>query len=229
MMVRFGVKFIPVVTCLILLTLAACQGLSPGSSGSEAGQMTFSGPNKETVPVGGMMPGTGVQYIRSDEEKGAELRIDGQLAYKKSADSVKWQGAPVAGTELSVNQWVLWHNDESLGLGGTVTIIVEGVDPKALPSVPDAPVRYSLPATYNVVVGEAVPGTHLMLDDIIPEKGAEFSGWYEDQYGLRQIADSVGWDGSLRDGVQISQRLRVAWIGDDAVRLAGIVHILLAP
>lgn len=212
---------------LFAFVLVGCSGILGGKA--PAGHLIYSAPTKKTVPIGEFLPGTGIQYVGPVEGKGAELMIDGERAYKKVADSVDWKGSPVVGVELDLGQRILWYNEESLGLGGSVKIDVADVNPQPIQYLPDTPIHYAIPTTYRVKVGETVPGTLLRIEGIDPEKGVEFSGFTEDQYRYRKVADSLQWDGSLRPGVALSLVLRVAWIRDGKVQLAGIANILMTP
>lgn len=233
-------KFVRIATtvfCLIALAalLVNCVNMVPpvgggDNGGARPGQMVFSGPTEERVARGDFVPGSGIQYIGPVEGKGAELRIDGQLAYKKVADSVEWRGSPLPGVKIEISQRLLFQNEEAMRLGGTVRITIDNVSPEPLPTRPAGPIEYTFPVTYNVKVGKQVPGSTLLLKQIDSEtKTVEFSGWAIDQYPLRKAADSVQWDGRLGPRVAVSQALRVAWIGSDEVQLAGLATVVLAP
>lgn len=212
---------------LIFLTAAGCSGFL-GAKTPE-GHIIYNAPTKKTVPIGEFLPGTGIQYVGPVADKGAELMLNGERAYKKVADSVDWQGSPVAGVDLELGQRILWYNDESLGLGGSVRIDIADVNPQPLGSLPDTPIHFAIPTTYQVKVGETIPGTLLRIEGIDKEKGVELSGFAETQYRYRKVADSVQWQGSLRPGVAVSLELRVAWIRDNKVQLAGIANVLMMP
>jgi hypothetical protein len=212
---------------LFALFLAGCKGILGGQT--PAGHLIYNAPTKKTVPIGEFLPGTGIQYVGPVEGKGAELRIDGERAYKKVADSVDWKGTPVDGVELDLGQRILWYNEESLGLGGTVKIDVADVNPQSLSRPPNTPIHFAIPTTYQVKVGETVPGTLLRIEGIDPDKGVEFSGFPEEQYRFRKVADSLQWIGSLRPGVSLVLELRVAWVRGDKVQLGGIANIFLTP
>lgn len=170
------------------------------------------------------------RYVGPTEERGAEMRIDGQTAFKKVADSVTWSGSPLPGVQLDINQRVLFYNDDQMRLGGQVTILVDEVNPQPLLGPARSDIIFAIPVTYNIKVGETVPGTTLRLERIDAERGAEFSGWSVEQIPFKKSGDSIIWDGSLRQGVAVTfKEMRVAFIGDTNVRLAGIVEVALLP
>lgn len=213
--------------CFAVLLLAACTLLPEETA---PGQLRYSAPTEKKIERGGFLPGTGVQYVAPTEDRGAEMRIDGQTAYKKVADSVDWSGSPLAGVKLDINQRVLFFNEEQMRLGGQVTLLIDDVNPQPLAGAPGSDITFAIPVSYNVDVGDTVPGTTLRLEGIDEERGAEFSGWSVEQLPYKKLADSVIWDGSLRPGVAISfQQMRLAFIGADSVRLAGIVDVILLP
>jgi len=214
---------------LILLSLSLLTGCSFASNKTPEGHIVYSAPTQKSVPVGEYLPGTGIRYVGPVEGKGAELLINDERAYKKVADSVDWQGSPVAGVEMELAQRILWYNDESLGLGGTVKIDIADVNPQPLGSLPDTPIHYAIPTTYQVKVGDTIPGTQLRIESIDDAKGVEFSGFAESQYRFRKVADSVQWQGSLRPGVAVDLVLRVAWVRNNEVQLAGIANVLMMP
>ncbi len=198
----------------------------PGDVSSD--KLVFSGPTEKSIPAGERLPGTGIQYIGPTTDKGAEMRIDGQTAFKQRADSVIWKGSPMPGVELSLNMRVLTFNEAKLRMAGLATIVIDNPNPTPLPAPPSGAIEYVLPVTYNVDVGQTAPGTTLTLIAIDPEKGAQFSGWSAEQYPYRRLADSVQWDGQLRQGVGLSLNTRVALL-EDSVQLVGFATISLNP
>ncbi|NOX60729.1 MAG: hypothetical protein GXP42_02085 [Chloroflexi bacterium] len=223
-------RFFPHLLFLFLLALgpSACQKpTQPGDASSD--RLVLSGPIEKRIPAGQFLPGTGIQYVGPTSDKGAEVRIDGQTAFKQRADSIVWKGSPMTGVEISLNQRVLTYNDDALYMAGVATIVIDGVSPTPLASPPKAAIEYILPVTYNVEVGQTAPGTTLTLMAIEPEQGAQFSGWSSEQYPYRRVADSVQWDGWLRQGVGLSLRLRVALLQKNSVQLVGLATLKLNP
>ena len=182
-MVRQQIRLFSIITFLVLpALLAACIGTSQ----KVTIKSYTADQHSRQYPAGQTLPGTGIQYIGPVEDRGAELRIDGQVAYKKAADSVDWQGSPLPGVSLELNQRVLWYNEENLHLGGGVRIAVEAPNPQALSTPPSGSAEFTVPTTYEVKVGETVPGTQLTLKSIDPERGAEFTGWPDGRVSLPQ-------------------------------------------
>ena len=206
--------------------LGGCQALTDGDSDSN---IVYNAPITRKIATGDFLPGTGVQYRGAVEERGAELNIDGQPSYKQAADSVDWTGSPVEGVDLDIGQRVVYFNEGGIQLAGQVKITVSDPSPQALQEIVSGPIEYSLPVTYNVRVGETIPGTLLVLQGIDPDRGALFAGWSDDQYGFRKVADSVEWNGSLRPGVGTNYHLRTAWLGEDSAQLVGLVDVVLSP
>lgn len=214
---------------LLMIALSFMAACSLGGAKADEGHLLYNAPTQKTVPVGEFLPGTGVQYVRSTEEKGAELLIDGERAYKKVADSVDWGGSPVDGVNMDLSLRILHYNEEELMLGGTVKIDIADVNPQPLGSLPDTPVHYAIPVTYEVKVGDTIPGTQLHIASIDEEKGVELSGFAESQYRFRKVADSIQWQGSLRPAVALKLDVRVVWIRNNKVQLAGIADVLMMP
>jgi len=225
-MIKFNFRLLLPLALLAVLVFSACSGLG----GVDEGQLRYSAPTEKKIEIGGFLPGTGIAYVGPTEERGAEMRIDGQTAFKKVADSVTWSGSPLPGVQLDINQRVLFYNDDQMRLGGQVTILVDEVNPQPLLGPARSDIIFAIPVTYNIKVGETVPGTTLRLERIDAERGAEFSGWSVEQIPFKKSGDSIIWDGSLRQGVAVTfKEMRVAFIGDTNVRLAGIVEVALLP
>ncbi|RME81296.1 MAG: hypothetical protein D6775_13910 [Caldilineae bacterium] len=217
---------LPLLSVLLVGWLAACR--SVGTEPTAPDTLTFSGPISTTLKVGETLPGTDIQYLGLNEEQGAEVIIGGMHAFKRTADSMFWKGSPVPGIVIDLKQRILKYDAQSLSMAGTVAITVEHVQPQTVAAIADTRVRFRIPVAYALSVGDTVPGTLLKLEEIDAGSAAVISGvpQKEDPYHL---ADSVHWMGSLRDKVFADYNLRIAFIGEDSVRLAGFVDILLVP
>jgi len=50
-----------------------------------------------------------------------------------------------------------------------------------------------------------------------------------DGYPYRKLADSILWEGKLREGVFLRLNVRVLLISDDSLRVGGMATIWIAP
>ena len=79
---------------------------------------------------------------------------------------------------------------------------------------------------YNVARGKYIPGT--LVKYLGKEKeGAHLEGVEGHPY--RKIADSIVWEGKLRENVYLRLNLRVLFITEDTLRVGGMATIWIAP
>jgi len=211
---------------LPLLTLLAASAISclPWQLQPE-GQLVYAGPTEQGIPAGDFLPGTDIQYVGLTDQ-GAEVLIGGQLAVKKKGDSLDWDGHPLPGVTLNLNQRIVWFTEEKLHAAGTARLALEGTQPVAMPFPEESPALYKLPTTYNVKRGETIPGTTITYVGS-SEKGAELSG--VEGYPHRGIADSITWEGKLLDRVFLQVTLRVVFFNEEQLQVAGLATIGLTP
>ena len=97
-----------------------------------AGQpVTSESPIKFGVPVtygvdrGKMIPGTSISYEERDEDRGAKLGGVEDYAYRKTGDSIVWEGRLRDNVWLRLDVRVLFYNETSLRVGGVATLWLE--------------------------------------------------------------------------------------------------------
>ncbi len=88
-------------------------------------------PIKFGVPVtygverGESIPGTLISYEERDEDKGVKLGGVEDYAYRKTGDSIVWEGKLRDNVWLRLDLRVLFSSDTSLHVGGTATVWLE--------------------------------------------------------------------------------------------------------
>jgi len=189
------------------------------------GQIVYAGPTEQGVSPGESVPGTTIVYLGQVDDA-AELLIDGKKAMKKKGDSLDWDGHPLPGVTLNLKQRIVWFTEESLHAAGTARLAIDDPQPEVMSFPEDLPIEYKLPATYNVKRGETIPGTTISYVGS-GDAGAELGGL--DEYPYRKMADSVTWEGKLRDGVFVRIVLRVAFYNEDQLQMAGLATVGLLP
>ncbi|MCO6451345.1 MAG: hypothetical protein J5I90_11210 [Caldilineales bacterium] len=212
------------------LLLSGCiSTLLPEFGPADPTELVYTAPAQKTIIAGEKLAGTGIEYVGLAGDNGAEVRIDGQSAFKKVADSVDWIGPLTDDATLELALRVLFYNDRAMRLAGTNSIIIQNPEPSGLQQRPSGIVEYVLPVTYQLSVGDTVPGSTLVLESIDPDRGAQFTGWPTEQFPYRKLADSLQWFGTVRPEIGNWLDLRVAWLGDDDVQLAGFAHVYVTP
>ncbi len=227
----------PIITAILLATLtllAACDipGL-PGGAPNPEGATVYNGPVEQGVAAGQLMPGTTIRYVGRTEDKTAEVLINDQRAYKRTGGSLNWQGSPLDGADLDLNQRVLWFDEEQLQVAGTVRLILYDTNPTPglIPQQPDEPspdlAIFKVPVTYNVKSGEMIPGTTLSYVGPAAD-GAEISGLPEGEYPFRKSGDSIDWQGQLRARVYLDLVVRATVYNEDTLNVTGLATVMLA-
>ncbi len=228
-----------IIVCALLLTgcsliLGEEEATTPAPGESTADQVVFVAPYRAVLDEGEGVPGARLEYIGRDED-GIHVRIDGEDAYKKSADSFNWSGPALvdangtsaAGVELDFKLRVVAAVLDVFQAWGTVDIIVSDPAPRAADLPEDASLVFSAAvANYTVAKGEIVPGTTLTYLGN-SDKGAEFGGL--EDYAYREVADSLDWSGLLRPNVYTDLSMRVSSIDDQDVSLLGTATVWIFP
>ena len=206
---------------LLLLFLPTCQRKPPGGPV----ELLYTAPFETGIEKGSDLPGTGIRYVGLSD-KGAEILIDDQTAFKQKGDSLDWKGSPVENVDLDLTLRVLWVTEQTLHVGGTAQVTVRDPRPEAA-SIPEVPVKYSnAPVTYRVEKGGYIPGT-LVEYVSKAEEGIELGGI--EGYPYRKLGDSIVWKGKLREKVFLQLNVRVIFIAESFIRVAGTAAVLLAP
>ena len=211
-----------VVLGLLLSFLPACQRQPEGGPL----ELIYTAPFETGIERGSDLPGTGIRYLGLSD-KGAEILIDDQTAFKQKGDSLGWKGNPVGNVDLNLSLRVLWVTEETLYVGGTARATVRDPMPEAASIPTEPPVKYSsAPVTYQVKKGDYIPGT-LVKYVGKHEEGIELSG--VEGYPYRKLGDSVVWEGKLLEGVFLQLNVRVLFIAADFINVTGTAALLLSP
>ena len=211
-----------VVLGLLLSFLPACQRQPEGGPL----ELIYTAPFETGIKKGSDLPGTGIRYLGLSD-KGAEILIDDQTAFKQKGDSLGWKGNPVGNVDLNLSLRVLWVTEETLYVGGTARATVRDPMPEAASIPTEPPVKYSsAPVTYQVKKGDYIPGA-LVKYVGKHEEGIELSG--VEGYPYRKLGDSIVWEGKLREKVFLQLNVRVLFTAEDFIRVAGTATLLLAP
>lgn len=214
------------VACLAVLTfmLANTVACLPWQRAGE-GQLVYTGPTERGVAAGQFFPGTDIQYVASGSGSAIVL-MGSQQAKKKIGDSLDWDGSPLDGVALRLTQRIVWFDEETLHAAGTATLAIEDVHPVSMAYPNQATIAYKLPTTHNVARGEVIPGTTLSYAGATSD-GAKLAG--AEGFPYRKIADSITWEGRLREGVFVQLTLRVVFYDERQLQVAGLATIALIP
>jgi len=209
----------------VLIALLFCLPIAcwPGPPPSE---LTYFAPYEAAIEAGSDLPGTGIRYVGLSDRR-AELLIDGRRTLKQKGDSLDWEGSPAEGTSVDLSLRILWYTAEKLHVAGTAKVRVSNPTPQVAPIPTKAATQYSnAPVAYSVARGKYIPGT--LVKYLGKEKeGAHLEGVEGHPY--RKIADSIVWEGKLRENVYLRLNLRVLFITEDSLRVGGMATIWIAP
>ncbi len=212
-----------IVTLLLVLTLLV-SGCTPFPGSGD--HLTYAGPTELTIRAGKFVPGTRIQFVREDE-KGAEVLIEGQKATKMVGDSLQWSGQVTDGVSLKANLRILHISPEQMITSGLITLAVAKPHPQPGRADKNRPVRYTLPVTYKVDKGSTLPGTTIRYAGTEKDKGARLEGI--EGYPYRAIGDSILWEGTLRPNVDIALNVRVLFYNDSFMQVLGTATIGVTP
>jgi len=98
---------------LLLISLPACQRQSEGGPL----ELIYTAPFETGIERDSSLPGTGIRYLGSSD-KGAEILIDDQPAFKQKGDSLGWKGDSMENVHLDLSLRVLWATEETLYVAG---------------------------------------------------------------------------------------------------------------
>jgi len=207
---------------LVVTGLVACQRQSPGGPV----ELLYTAPFETGIESGSNLPGTGIRYVGLSD-KGAEVLINDQTAFKQKGDSLGWKGSPVENVDLDLSLRVLWFTATKLYVGGTAEVTVRDPAPVAGSVPSEAPMKYSnAPVTYYVRKNHYIPGT-LVKYVGKTEEGIELEG--VEGYPYRKFGDSILWEGKLRERVFLKLNVPVLLITEDSITVAGTATLLLTP
>jgi hypothetical protein len=216
------IAVILVVLGLFVSLLPACQRKSIGGPL----ELIYTAPFEAGIEQGSDLPGTGVHYVGLSD-KGAEILIDDQTAFKQKGDSLDWKGSPVEGVDLDLTLRVLWFTEETLYVGGAAKVTLRSPTPEVASIPTEVPVNYSnAPVTYRVEKGDYIPGT-LVKYVSKQEEGIELSGI--EGYPYRKFGDSIVWEGKLREKAYLQLNVRVLLITESFINVTGTATVLLTP
>jgi hypothetical protein len=212
------------ITLLLLaicaLILGAFIGCGPRSGPDD--ELVFSGLVEMGAGVGERLPGADIEVVRISENE-AEIHIEGQTARKKPGDSLDWHGALDSHVNLDLALRILWISEDIVQSGGAAKLTIADANPRAASVQSRSEIEYALPITYSVRKGDTIPGTLITYVGRDMEKGAEFAGI--EGYPFRKVADSLTWEGQLRDNVWLKLDLRVILFTESTLQAGGVATI----
>lgn len=219
-MKRLGFRLLGMGLLLGLLWVPlSCQ------SGQRGEPLVYGGPVELGVEAGQLIPGTNLQYV-GQTEQGAEVRLGGQKAIRRVGDSLDYEGAPAQGVRMKLALRVAWYDADKLHAVGTVELSVDKPVPQEMPIATQSPLRHAVPVMYWVDKGDPIPGTTLSYLGRT-EQGAQLGG--VEGYPYRKAADSILWEGKLRDNVWLKLDGRTGFYDDNRLQVMGLATVWVEP
>ncbi|MSP13582.1 MAG: hypothetical protein EXR62_11570 [Chloroflexi bacterium] len=210
-----------VVICIGLLALllvsSACNLLG---SAADNGTLKYDAPVELTVPLNQSIPGTDVTYL-GKSDRGAGVRLGSQTATKQTADSLDWKGMLAPGVDLNLNGRIVSFDEQSMKVVGVAHLTITEVNPQPA-TVNKSATEYKIPFTYILSKGDKIPGTTIVYQGS-SDQGAEFAGAGNPPF--RKVADSISWQGNLRNNVTMQLDGRVGPLVGDKVTIGGTATI----
>jgi hypothetical protein len=211
---------------LILLGVLAAllAGCGLGGVGRE-GELEYVAAFEHVLAPGGTLPGTGITFLDHQEE-GARVLIGGQETLRKVGDSLDWQDEPLDGVAVDWSLRVAPSGQDSLRVVGTVTVTVRDPVPVAAEADTRSEMQYTAPVTLNAGPDEALPGTTLVYLGST-DQGAHLGN--VEGYAYRKVADSITWEGRLKDRLHIRFSTRVVFYTADRLQVFGTATLWIGP
>lgn len=209
-----------------LIGLTACFGNlgTPGASPTPVNRLAYDAPVSLTIKTGATLPGTTLGYSGKSETGAAKVTIAGQLAIKQVADTVDWQGEPIAGVNLKLNTRVATFDDQGITLVGAAHIEIANIKITPGGSPGTAMLEFNSPVTFSLKKNDLIPGSILAYAGATPE-GAQFLG--VEGYPYRKQFDSLQYVGRLAPKVFLKLDLRVLNFNEGSAVVGGTANIRL--
>jgi len=206
---------------LAVLVLLAGTMVGCGGNALPANTLIYNGPAELGVNAGKFLPGTNIKYVGVENDK-AHFDIGEMPSLKLRGDSITWSGKFNQNVQGDLSLRLLLFDKSAARLAGTVKVVVRNAKPVRAVLPEKWTVAYGVPVSYDVKVGENIPGTTITYvgkDD----KGAQIGGVSD--YPYRQMADSITWAGHPAAGANLKLVVRVVYFSATRLRLAGIATI----
>ncbi|NLE75326.1 MAG: hypothetical protein GX605_01065 [Chloroflexi bacterium] len=208
-----------------LLGLAAVAALLGAAASCQAPAredvLVYSGPVEVGVAAGEIIPGTDLRYVRRTDQ-GAEVLIGGQKAIRRTGDSLEHEGRPAEGVRMKLALRVALFDEKTLHSVGAVELQVRRPAPQALPIATESPLWHAVPVSYWVNKGKAIPGTTITYVGRT-DQGADLGG--VEGYPYRKGADSILWEGKLRENVWLKLDLRTGVYDEERLQVVGLATV----
>lgn len=184
-----------------------------------------------SLAPGESVPGAQLEYVRLQEPRVYEVKINGLNVTKRNADSFFWNGVVAPGVignyELRIGAEVL----SELQVAGTLRMSVLNPVPIELATLP---VDDSFWNFRNFVVDYRVPAGHTISGTPIVFTGTQLQGETSlallsgsANYSQLAFGDSLVYSGQLLDNVFLRYSMRVSTIDEDGLRLTGTAELWL--
>ena len=179
-----------------------------------------------SLEPGETIAGSRIQYVGRTGDV-YQVRIDGQDANKRIADSLFWRGVVAPG---ALAKYDLRLGTELLGglvAAGSFEVSILNAEPVLLDNAfqPTGDLHYSgMPVSYQVRVGEMIPGTTMVYEGLRTQ-GAELSGRAGHPYVA--AGDSLVYTGQLRENIAVRYNVRVLSLDATILRLDGTAELWL--
>ncbi len=184
-----------------------------------------------SLSPGEEIAGAQMTYNGKTADGGYDVTINGINTVKRTGDSFNWSGIIAPGTHGKFNLRITTDVLGELPVAGSATITVLNPQPfplVALPNDPNALRFNNILLTYDVPVGENIPGTTLVYNGVAQQGGVDVANiGGASTYPYFSIGDSLVWVGKLRENVFVKYDLRVITFDANKVIVGGTADLLV--
>ena len=192
-------------------------------------QLHLRGINRDTIQLGGKMPGTDLTLTEIRDADAVFTKPGGATAVRRFGDSVKFDGpwAQVPGTDYNVSGRIIRINPGEVHVVSVYSITIANTAPASAPLTITPGTSYTL--MLRARADAPIRGTTLYYRGRADNGDAKVEGLDDDSWGQFSAMDSIRWSGLLRDDLAVSYNMRILFFTDSDIYLGGIVQLTHLP
>lgn len=195
-----------------------------------AGSITFSGPIEREIKAGEHVPGTDIVLLSAGNGT-ATFQVIGMQSPRKVGDAVDFDGAwpSLPGSQYAALTRIYSIGNDSVRLAGVHQLTIPQIQP-VMGASAGGSFTLRFPFTDGVDTGNGQPPSDTIAGTTlgylgIYDRGAQIAGLGPNIYPYRSVADTIEWQGTLRNDVEATYDLRLLNYGREGMRVGGTVTL----